>query len=184
MKEMEMKDLERITASIDFHGEFTGEFIDWYYDARKIFEKLGYEPTHICSSNMNGGVKTIKRCEKRCIKEMTEHTTESLEISTLPKDYLQSVFHYFICIYRDDSAPGFQITFNKSYLEKLDIGEVVRTFKKYMIDPTIEVYELARSESPYMYFERMNMNSVLPHYVSLKKLIPEQSVEEWERNNT
>ena len=160
--------MDKITVSIVFYGRPNGMWLEWYEDAKKVFDIVGHEYNYVGTTLMDQ-MRTVKRTEKRVYRELHNDLVKDIVMQSLPEGFAQAYFHYDVSIGRIEDYLAF--TFNKSDYEKVNEDEMISIFSKYVIDPKIEIFELNRFECPSLYMSKANSEETYSElYPSLKIL--------------
>ena len=160
--------MDELNVSIVFYGKPNGKWLEWYEDAKKVFDIVGHEYNYVGTTLMDQ-MRTVKRTEKRVYRELENNQVSDITMQALPKDFDQAYFDYEITISRFEDR--LQFIFNASDYEKIEVESLISTFKKYVSQPQIEIFEMKRSECPSLYASKINKEESYPElYPSLKIL--------------
>ncbi len=148
--------------SYTFWGEGIGtNWYEWYMYVDKLFEKVGYNITHIgikSQSYMSNKILTAKRKEKEIIQILKEGDNPScFECYSLPSIFEVAAFDYNILCVRTDKF--ISLVLQEKDLNKLDERTILE-MKKYIYFSCGEVYTTLKNEVPLLYAYTKNISSL------------------------
>ena len=165
--------MEANTISITLWGDglIRGKWLEWYNYVGTLFEKIGYERTHIAmgsDSYTNKKIVTVSRKEKQ-ILQILKNGGKPTRFScySLPKDYKTAAFGYNVMMVRESDYTT--LIMNMSDFAKIDVDSIISQLMQYIVFECGEIYQMDRAEMPLIYAARANPIDSFKSYNSIKK---------------
>ena len=167
--------MEKETISITIYGqniENDFKWEDWYVDAKKIIESLGYDYNYvgIRTQKLNSGkVMKLSRNEKKVLNEIQSgQEIKYISMFSLPQDFQSASFDYDVMIVRNSQF--ITLTVNKGDFNKIDEQKLLLLFSQYVNNVHGEIYEMDRYESPLIYASKANPTSFFKSLKIIKEI--------------
>lgn len=152
--------MENSTISITINGvvENGSMWIEWFDDAKKIFNLFGYDANYIGINSKkytSGKVMNLEKKEKSIVESIENgDIVQYISFMALPDDYKSASFDYDMMLVRDRDYVTLII--NKSNYKEDYENEILRILNKYIKVERTEIYEMDRIEFPLMYAAKAN----------------------------
>ncbi|SHJ43504.1 hypothetical protein SAMN02745163_01961 [Clostridium cavendishii DSM 21758] len=167
--------MEKETISITIYGENIDndfKWEDWYEDAKKIIESLGYDYNYvgIRTQKLNSGkVMKLSRNEKKVLNEIQSgQEIKYISMFSLPEDFQSASFDYDVMIVKNSQFTT--LTVNKGDFNKIDEQKLLQLLSKYVDNGHGEIYEMDRYESPLIYASKANPTSFFKTLKIIKEI--------------
>lgn len=167
--------MEKETISITVYGQNIDndfKWEDWYKDAKKIIESLGYDYNYvgIRTQKLNSGkVMKLSSNEKKVLNEIQRgQEVKHISMFSLPQDFTSASFDYDVMIVRNSQF--ISLTINKGDYNKIDEQQLLLLLSKYVDNLHGEIYEMDRYESPLIYASKANPISFFKSLKIIKRI--------------
>ena len=74
--------MDELNVSIVFYGRPNGMWLEWYEDAKKVFDIVGHEYNYVGTTLMDQ-MRTVKRTEKRVYRELENNQVSDITMKSL-----------------------------------------------------------------------------------------------------
>lgn len=147
------------------------KWLEWYNEAKELFNMFGYAHTHIgiqSKSFQSKKILTVIRKEKEILEKIRSgEVPKSLSCYSLPKEFKVAMFDYDIFCIRREEYISFVLKEEDYNLNKENL--ILSFLKKYVDFEYGEIYSVSRDEVPMLYAETRDARN-LDTYKFLKEI--------------
>ena len=170
-----LEELDKMVVGVTLKGKMKDNFnwLNWLnYCENKVLE-YNYESNYIefeSESVKSKRILQLKRKNNRSRILNSINNNEEIEFLTvcsLPKNFIQAVFDYYMYIGINIKHKQIEMAIEKDLYLKVDINKTIQELKNFIILEEGEIFEISRKECPFSYARRWNDIS---YYKTLKIL--------------